>query len=366
MKTKLSALLILTLLLGACASNPTAAPAESTELPTGEVTTAPVETAPAESSATENSEQAPTAREAIVAEIENEVVIRPGADGEFLSAEPGSIIQAGGALQTGDNGRARLDLNPEQTIIRIAPNSAFTLPELVEVEGEPKSTLNLFFGKIFVLLNGGSLDVQTPSGVASVRGSLLSVSFDPETEQIQAACLEGHCTLENEDGEEVDIPEGESGYIDENGEIEQFDSIDQDEVLGWIEEVDELGQFLGEIPNPENYENYDWYEEYTFNPTEYYGEQTTDDGSGYFVFDESILPDAEYYEQFYEENPTGGTEPAPEGSLTEPAPSEEATPDLGGGPSTEEPPTDSSGGSTTEEPPTDDTTGGGVTEEPTP
>ena len=190
-----STLLLLTLILSACASNPTAAPAESTEAPAGDVTTAPAETAPAEAAVTENSEQAPAAREAVVAEIENDAIFRAESEGDFVPAEAGSTIKPGGALQTSENGRVRLDLNPEGTIVRIAPNSAFTLPELVEVDGEPKSTINLFFGKIFVLLNGGSLDVQTPSGVASVRGSVMSVSFDPETGLIQGACLEGQCTL---------------------------------------------------------------------------------------------------------------------------------------------------------------------------
>lgn len=282
MTKKLSALLLLTFLLGACASSPTAAPAESTQ-PGGEV----IATEAVESAPTENSDPASAGREAILSEFENEVAVRATADGEFIPAVIDFALQQGGSLQTGETGRARLDLMPEGTIIRVAPNSAFTLPTITEEDGAPKTSIELFFGKIFVLLNGGSLDVQTPSGVASVRGSLLSVSYDPETGRVQAACLEGHCALENEDGEEIELEEGESGLVDENGELLEFDGIDQEEVQDWLEEAPELDEFLEELPNLEDYEQIEEFEQYEFDPALYYEQNPTDDGSGYYwSFDE--------------------------------------------------------------------------------
>lgn len=339
MKRIISALLLLTLWLGACTSSPTAAPALSTESAPGAVTSAPAESAP-----TENSEQAAAGREAVVSEFENEVMVRAEADGEFISAEVGFIIREGGALQTGANGRARLDLMPEGTIVRVAPNSAFTLPQVVEIEGEPKTTLNLFFGKIFVLLNGGSLDVQTTSGVASVRGSLLSVSINPETGRLQATCLEGHCTLENEVGEEVELVEGESAFVDEDGTVTELDGIDQDEIQEWLDEAPELGEFLEELPDPETYPQFEEFEEYAFDPFTYFEEQTTDDGSGFFFFDEDILP--------------GPNDFGDGGFMDEPLP----TDNIGG----EQPTQDPAGGGGSTEQPTQDPTGGGSTEEPPP
>lgn len=285
MKRIVTALLLLSIGLGACASNPSAPQADSTDSAVESESTAPAESTP-----TENSDPAAAAREAVVSEFENEVVVRAASDGEFIPAESGFVIQAGGGLQTGADGRARIELKPEGTIVRVAPNSAFTLPQITEVDGEPKTTLSLFFGKIFVLLNGGSLDVETPSGVASVRGSLLSVSSDPATQRLQAVCLEGHCALENENGDTQELEEGQSAYIDENGELFELDSIDQDEIQAWLDEAPELGEFLNELPNPEDFPEIEEFENFNFDPETFFGEPANGE-DGLFPLDENSLPE---------------------------------------------------------------------------
>ncbi|MEN9563232.1 MAG: FecR protein, partial [Chloroflexota bacterium] len=204
-------------------------------------------------------------------------------------AESGFVIQTGGALQTGADGRARLDLKPEGTIVRVAPNSAFTLPQITEENGEPKTTLSLLFGKIFVLLNGGSLDVETPSGVASVRGSLLSVSVDPASNRLQAVCLEGHCALTNGNGDSQELEEGQSAYVDENGELFELDEIDQDEIQDWIDEAPELGEFLEELPDPENFPEIEEFEEFNFDPEAFF-EEPANEEDGIFPLDDEVLP----------------------------------------------------------------------------
>ncbi len=285
MKRIVTALLLLSIGLGACASNSSAPQTDSTEPAAASESTAPVE-----STLTESSDQAAAAREAVVSEFENEVVVRTASDGEFIPAESGFVIQAGGGLQTGADGRARIDLKPDGTILRVAPNSAFTLPEITTVDGEPKTTLSLVFGKIFVLLNGGSLDVETPSGVASVRGSLLSVSSDPATQRLQAVCLEGHCALENETGETQELEEGQSAYIDETGELFELDEIDQDEIQDWLDEAPELNEFLDELPDPESFPEIEEFEEFDFDPETFFDEETTEE-DGLFPLDEENLPD---------------------------------------------------------------------------
>ncbi|MBN8657790.1 MAG: FecR domain-containing protein [Anaerolineae bacterium] len=279
MKRIVSALLLLSIGLGACASEPSASQSDSTD-----------SAAPAESTLTENSDPVAAAREAVVSEFENEVVVRAASEGEFVPAESGFVIQTGGALQTGADGRARVDIKPEGTIVRVAPNSAFTLPQITEENGEPKTTLSLFFGKIFVLLNGGSLDVETPSGVASVRGSLLSVSVDPARNRLQAVCLEGHCALENENGDSQELEEGQSAYVDENGELFELEEIDQDEIQDWLDEAPELGEFLEELPDPESFPEIEEFEEFNFDPEAFF-EEPANEEDGIFPLDDEALPD---------------------------------------------------------------------------
>jgi hypothetical protein len=243
MKKLIPSLLFLTLLLGACS------PANSlpiTESPTQSQVTA-----------SESNDQLETSREAVVAEIENDVTAKTESSSEFSSASVGLIIAVGDTIQTGDDSRAKLNLTPENTVVRVGPNSSFTLSKIENENGEPKTTLQLLFGKVFILLNGGSLEVQTPSGVASVRGSLLSVQYDPDTNRTRASCLEGECGLENEAGEEIEFTEGESVFIDEDGLLSEITAIDQDEILDWLEENPELDEFMDELPNPEEFPDFD-------------------------------------------------------------------------------------------------------------
>lgn len=258
MKKLISSLLFLTLMLSAC--SPASTPTE-TFLATEES-----QTAEAESTASENNQQVEASREAVLSEIENDVTAKIESSSEFSSANVGTIIPIGGTIQTGDDSRAKLNLTPENTIVRVGPNSSFTLSQMDDENGEPKTTLELLFGKIFILLNGGSLEVQTPSGTASVRGSLLSVQYDPETNRVRASCLEGFCSLENENGDEVDLVEGESVFVDEDGLLSDITEIDQDEIVDWLEENPELDEFMDELPNPEEFPDFpddEWYEEET-------------------------------------------------------------------------------------------------------
>jgi hypothetical protein len=262
MKKLTTSLLLLTLLLVACSSTSSSPETDATESPSVEAT------------ASENNDQVETSREAVLFEIENDVTI------ESSPASVGMIISVGQTIQTGDDSRAKLNLTPENTIVRVGPNSSFTLSKIDNENGEPKTTLELLFGKVFILLKGGSLEVQTPSGVASVRGSLLSVQYNPETNKVRASCLEGFCSLENENGDEVDLVEGESVFVDEDGLLSGVTEIDQDEIEEWLEEISELDEFIEELPDPEDYPDFDddeWYDDESESEEEVTEEESSED-----------------------------------------------------------------------------------------
>lgn len=296
MKKINSVLLILTILLGACTTTAVPDTTSATDLPAG-------------------AESALSVREAILLEVENTVSARKTSADELITAEQGMSILESGSVETGEDGRVRVDLMPEGTIVRVGPNSAFGLPKLAEENGEPKTTIELLFGKVFVLLKGGTLSVETPSGVASVRGSLLSVEYDPETKRISAACMEGDCSLQAENGEETEIPEGEESFVDEGeSPIDPF-SMDQDEVLEWLEENPDLDLFMLDLPDPEDYT--DW-------PDDFDG-----DMEGFPTDD----PTEEAPTEFSPEDPNEGTPPPfeEEQEPEEEQPSEDPPPDDGGG-----------------------------------
>ncbi|HRQ24769.1 MAG TPA: FecR domain-containing protein, partial [Anaerolineales bacterium] len=136
---------------------------------------------------------------AALSELSGTVDTKLAGQEDFIPASADTILDVNGQVQTGNDGRVRLDLS-SGTIIRVGPSSFFTLTANDEVEGGLATRIRLEVGKIFIILNGGSADVETPSGVASVRGSYMKVEVDPVTFDIYITCLEGDCSASNPAG----------------------------------------------------------------------------------------------------------------------------------------------------------------------
>lgn len=145
---------------------------------------------------------------ASLSELTGLVEMKQVGQDNFAPAAADTVLEVNGQIKTGDNGRVRLDLS-SGTIIRVSPSSSFTLTSNDEVEGGLLTKIKLEAGKIFVILNGGQTDVETPSGVASVRGSYLKVEVDPVTKDIYITCLEGTCSATNPNGDQIIFTNGQ-------------------------------------------------------------------------------------------------------------------------------------------------------------
>lgn len=161
----------------------------------------------------------PTAepRTAVFAEIENEVQARLTSNDQYAAAAVGQAIPVGGQARSGEDSRARLDLLPEATIVRLGPTTEFTLTELRADEGNPNTRMRLLGGQLWIILRGGALEVETDLGTAAVRGSMMSVLFDAAAGFMKVTCLEGHCSLANDAGS-TDLTEGQASEIRAPGE----------------------------------------------------------------------------------------------------------------------------------------------------
>jgi hypothetical protein len=292
MKNLFSTILIMTLLLGACSkSSATQIPVTETSGVTGEPITNEPPTDPIN-----------PAREAVLSEIQNVVLIQNSANGEALPASNGARLLETGSVETGDNSRARLDLIPDGTIVRLAPNTSFVINSLASNEGEPQTKLQLLFGQVFILLNGGSLDVETPSGVASVKGSLMSVTYSKTQNRTTTTCLEGHCVVKDEN-EELELTEGQAAdFID--GELEdQYREMTFEELGLWVLDNPDLEEHIEEFPDLSDLpDDFDW--NYNF----------SDDPQFDFFFDPEYDPGQENFDEGY---PTeeGYSTPEPEATL---------------------------------------------------
>jgi hypothetical protein len=144
---------------------------------------------------------APAAPEAFarIPELQGGVKAKQPDDADFLDAVIGMILPDLSQVRTLDDGRARLDLSTG-TIVRITPNSFFTLAVKDPNPANLWVRFQLSVGQLFIILKGGSVEVETPSGVATVRGSFMSVILDPQTNDALVQCLEGSCQLETRAG----------------------------------------------------------------------------------------------------------------------------------------------------------------------
>lgn len=148
---------------------------------------------------------------AAIKEVSGTVNIKQAGQSDFVKVTGNETLDVNGSVQTGDDGRVRLDLSTG-TIIRLSPSSLFTLVSNQPADNSLSTKLKLDLGRIFIVLKGGSVDVETPSGVASVRGSYLSVQVDPVTLDVYVTCLEGDCGAGNGSGS-VNFGSGEKTVL---------------------------------------------------------------------------------------------------------------------------------------------------------
>jgi hypothetical protein len=175
---------------------------------------------------------------ATLSELVGKVDIKSADSDAFTPADANTVLEPNGQIQTGDDGRVRLDLS-SGTIIRVASSSSFTLTSNEETEGGLITKLTLAAGKVFIILNGGHAEVETPSGVASVRGSYMKVEVDPETGDVYVTCLEGHCGAQNPAGN-VEFTQGQRTILfhkDENGnwQVPGVEPMTEEDFQDWLD-----------------------------------------------------------------------------------------------------------------------------------
>ncbi len=160
-------------------------------------------------------------RTAALSELQNEVSACSVADAEWEAAASGQLIQTGGGVRTGREARARLDLS-DGTIIRMAATSEFELRELSPGVTDPVTRLKLTAGKLWAavteMLGGGEFEIETPAGLATVRGSYASVEYSDATGQMIVTCLEGECRLTGVSGQSIELSDGQQSEIPASGQ----------------------------------------------------------------------------------------------------------------------------------------------------
>lgn len=187
----------------------------------------------------------PTAepRVAQLSEISNDVRARDSRVKEWETAGEGQVIGVTGGVRTGDEASARVDTS-EGSILRLAANTEFELLEFPPGAGDPVTKLRLEAGKLWIvvtqLLGAGTFEVETPNGVATVRGSMMSLE-QSGAGALAVTCLEGACRLTNPDsGAAVDLQAGQQSGITAAGQDPAPASpMTADQYQDWLQNVPE-------------------------------------------------------------------------------------------------------------------------------
>ena len=131
-------------------------------------------------------------RNAIVDTAQGAVEWRASANAEWATAQEGQVLAQGAEIRTGTNGRATLRLT-EGSKIYVGPSTEVVFKLLNPYLDSQLTELDLGRGQLWVLLNGGALDVKTPLGTATARTAYLSLDYQPQGQQLDITCLQGVC-----------------------------------------------------------------------------------------------------------------------------------------------------------------------------
>ncbi len=179
----------------------------------------------------------PTSSDALTAklsEIVGQVLARESQDASFAASTPGYVLQLLGQVQTQTDGKVRLDFSTG-SLMRVGPNTLFTLQP---PQSDPKGLivhLEMAVGQLFIILRGGgSIQVQTKSGVAAVLGSFMSVSYNPATGVLRITCLEGHCSLTTSAGT-VEITSGQTAEVTGIDQTPQVGVMTTADFQAWLD-----------------------------------------------------------------------------------------------------------------------------------
>ena len=185
----------------------------------------------------------PVPRSALLKAVTGTVEIKHGDQGEYAAAAAGLVMAVGDALRTGKDGRAVIMLD-DGTGVVIAAESTFALMALEGTHETPITRLLLSLGAIFTigqghLPAGASYDIETPSGVAAIRGSMLWVRYDVD-KGMQAGCLIGKCSATS-GNKTVDLGGGEKVSSTSEG-LSEVGDLDAKVILEWSKALKLAGE----------------------------------------------------------------------------------------------------------------------------
>jgi hypothetical protein len=142
----------------------------------------------------------------------------------------GMDLVPGDTIST-DNANAEIRLDPNGTIVKIAPNTEFTIESIQGRSQQNSNSFSMAFGKVRTVaaeVSGARYEVRTPGAVGGVRGTDFGVEYR-EGSRNGLAVLDGEVEFTNlETGESITLNSGE--YADTFAESFQATQLSQEQL----------------------------------------------------------------------------------------------------------------------------------------
>jgi len=158
---------------------------------------------------------------AVTTKVKGLVEIMPIGDDNFANLKPGTILSDGDKIRTGSSGFTAIIFIDDKSTLKLKENSEAVITGQRSARSIAKK-INMDVGTVRATVNKQNSDfvIQTPTSVASVKGTDFWMITDPVDGDLVIG-LEGLVTLtNNETGAEVDVTEGTSGSSTPDGVVD--------------------------------------------------------------------------------------------------------------------------------------------------
>ena len=157
---------------------------------------------------------------AVVTKVKGLVEIMPTGKKLFSKLKAGSILADGDKIRTGTSGFAAIIFIDDKSTLKLKGNSEAVITGQRTAASISKK-INMDSGTIRATIKkqNSSFVIQTPTSVASVKGTDFCLLTDPDKGD-QVIGLEGIVSLKNIDtGQDVDVVQGMSGISTPDGDV---------------------------------------------------------------------------------------------------------------------------------------------------
>ena len=157
---------------------------------------------------------------AVATKIKGMVEIMPVGKKDFANLNPGTILSDGDKIRTGSKGFAAIIFIDDKSTLKLKENSEAVITGQRSAASISKK-INMDVGTVRATITKQNTDfvIQTPTSVASVKGTDFWLVTDPENGD-QIIGIEGIVGLTNiETGQEVDVSKGMSGISTPDGNL---------------------------------------------------------------------------------------------------------------------------------------------------